>query len=199
MSLKDAFLEDLSRPRPDPGGGAASAYCGLLSLAIVEKIVRIELQRNGNSGDGPALTRLLCTVAGLKNDCDQWREQDVQAYLELSRVRKAGISGSELISSMESAVECPLNIIHSGLGILKSISVVGSLCRKHLISDLMVAAEFARAAAYGASYITSANLLLMKDLGHVSTHEQRFRTLSDKLEIQFDQTMCMLKSRIEGR
>ncbi|AFM25037.1 cyclodeaminase/cyclohydrolase family protein [Desulfomonile tiedjei] len=190
--MKDAFLEALSRPRPDPGGGAASAYGALLSVAIVEKIVRIELQRNENSGSESVLTRMLSTVVVLQKDCAQWCEQDVQAYLELARVRKAGITGSELISSMESAVECPLNIMQSGLRILKCIADVGSLCRKHLISDLQVAAEFARAAIYGASHITSANLLLMRERGHVSSYEQRFQTLLDQVETQFNQTMSTL-------
>jgi formiminotetrahydrofolate cyclodeaminase len=197
MSVKDAFLEALSRPRPDPGGGSASAYGALLSLALIEKIVRIELQRNANSGDESALTRMLSTVLGLKKDCARCCEQDVQAYLEFSRVRNAGITGPELISSMESAVECPLNIMQSGLVILKCIAHVGSLCRKHLLSDLQVAAEFARAATYGASHITSANLVLMKGQGHVSLHEQRFQTLLDEVETQFNQTMRTLKGSTE--
>ena len=44
--MHDSFIAALSNPnQPVPGGGAAAAYAGSVGLALLEKIVRLEMRR----------------------------------------------------------------------------------------------------------------------------------------------------------
>ena len=94
----DPFLQDLARPRPDPGGGAAAAYGANLGLALLEKVVRLEGRRRpqplGEAGFDwdTALARLRRLVETLV----RLREEDVRAYVNLSRgpgFRRPGAAG----------------------------------------------------------------------------------------------------------
>ena len=49
--MPPSFLEQLAQPRPDPGGGAAAAYGGMLALALLAKVVQLEAQRPSNQGN----------------------------------------------------------------------------------------------------------------------------------------------------
>ena len=44
--MHDSFLEALARPEPVPGGGAAAAHGACVGLALLEKIVLVELRRS---------------------------------------------------------------------------------------------------------------------------------------------------------
>jgi hypothetical protein len=44
-NMSPAFLTELARARPDPGGGAAAAYGARVGLALVAKVIHLELQR----------------------------------------------------------------------------------------------------------------------------------------------------------
>ena len=92
--MSTSFLDELAQARPDPGGGAAAAYGAALGLALLEKVVRLEAKRPqaGNPG-GPPWEKTLGQVGQLAAALDRLRQEDVQAYLNLTRARAAGGGG----------------------------------------------------------------------------------------------------------
>jgi formiminotetrahydrofolate cyclodeaminase len=158
----DPFLQKLARPRPDPGGGAAAAYGANLGLALLEKVVRLEGRRRpqpqGEAGLvwGKALTRLQRLVQSLA----RLREEDVRAYLDLTAARASG-DATRLAAAVAEAVDCPRRIAQQSREALQLLAWAGERCRKHLVSDLLVACEFLRAALRGALHIACANLPLL--------------------------------------
>lgn len=155
-----SFLEDLAKAQPDPGGGAAAAFGAALALALLLKVVSLELKRPEN----PRAARLfweerLGRARLLQEDLEHLRQADVQAYRSLARALKVG--SPELLQAAQEAIDCPRRIMEGAFQGLKEVAAVGDKCRKHLISDLQVAAEFFWAALAGARQIALANLPLL--------------------------------------
>lgn len=159
--MDSAFLKALAQGRPDPGGGAAAAHSAALGLALLEKVVRLEHQRQGAEKTpgfawGDLLARARLVVAALQ----RLQDEDVQAYFHLSRARAAR-DPEELSTALEEAAACPLRIMQQAQEGLALIAQGGARCRPHLISDLLVACELLGAAFRGAHHIARANLPLM--------------------------------------
>jgi formiminotetrahydrofolate cyclodeaminase len=158
--MGESFLEELGKAQPNPGGGAASAYGATVALALVEKVVKLELQRPHNAQK----IRLfweenLARVHRLSADLGHLREADVEAYLNLARARRQG--GQDLMTAIEEAIGCPQVIMEKASLALEAVSAAAEHCQRHLISDLQVACEFLGAALEGAYHIGAANLPLI--------------------------------------
>lgn len=157
-----SFLQELARARPDPGGGAAAAYGAVLALALVEKVLLLELGRSQPMTRRRFWEELLSRVRHLSGRLAQLQGEDVRAYAQLSRARVAG-EAEALPAALKEAVSCPGRIIQQVHQALKLLSQVAGHCRKHLVADLLVACEFLGAALQGAHHIASANLPLVGD------------------------------------
>jgi formiminotetrahydrofolate cyclodeaminase len=171
--MGDSFLEDLSRPRPDPGGGAAAAHGALLGVALLHKVVRLEAGRRQGyrPSDPPAgppspsrrfpWDQALKKVQEFMETLKQLRHRDVQAYSQLSRAGSSG-QAEEMLAAVREAVRSPGKIMEHSAAALALLSEAGTHCRRHLVSDLLVACEFLGAAIQGAYHIASANLQRVK-------------------------------------
>ncbi len=159
-----SFLDQLSQPRPDPGGGAAAAYGGMLALALLEKVARLEAQRPSNQGGRQGWEEKLEQIKQLTTDLDRLREEDVRAYAQLARVRASGSRGRDWEEAVAYGLQVPREIMTQAREALALLAWAGARCRKHLVSDLQVAREFLGAAFQGAYHIARANLPLLRDL-----------------------------------
>jgi formiminotetrahydrofolate cyclodeaminase len=156
--MQDDFLSKLSQPRPDPGGGAASAHGGLLALAVMEKIAQLELRRRHGTDDESDWKSLLGIVRRLTESLSGLRERDCAAYLQLARVRANGVQVDRLQDAWTEAVECPIMIIKTSTEAMPVLSAIGTGCSKHLVPDLLVAVEFLAATVRSAGHIAAANV-----------------------------------------
>jgi formiminotetrahydrofolate cyclodeaminase len=157
-----SFLEELAKAQPDPGGGAAAAYSIILSLALVEKVVRLELrQAERTMGRVYLWETSLTQLDQMKDVFARLQEEDVQAYLNLAKVRAEYATGEELLRALSRAVNCPLKIMNYAQMALQLVAWIGAHCRKHLVSDLLVSCEIIRAALQGAYHLANANLQLI--------------------------------------
>jgi formiminotetrahydrofolate cyclodeaminase len=155
--MDSAFLNALAQARPDPGGGAAAAHSAALGLALLEKIVQLERQRQGPESQwADLLHRVRRVGAALR----RLQEEDVRAYSRLVRARTGG-DPEEIGAALDEAIACPLRIMQMAQEGLALISLGGARCKLHLLSDLLVAAELLGAACRGAHHIARANLALM--------------------------------------
>lgn len=159
--MDSSFLHALAQGRPDPGGGSAAAHGAALGLALLEKVVRLEQQRQGAEGKASfPWDDLLRRVRQVAGSLARLQKEDVQAYFNLVEARSSG-DGSILAAALEEAIGCPLRIMQQTQEVLALISQGGARCKRHLLSDLLVACELQGAAFRGAHHIAQANLLLM--------------------------------------
>lgn len=163
MSTRDSFLDQLRRPRPDPGGGSASAHGALMAAALAEKIVLVEKKR-ARSNDAKEIywedlhRKLEILIKGLT----ALRNEDVEVYRNLSKIISTGNSAM-LDKAAADASLCPFRIMQRaviGLGLIKD---AGMRCRTVMISDALVACEFMGAALAAAGHIGIANLRLIRN------------------------------------
>lgn len=177
------FLENLAKPQPDPGGGAAAAYGGLLALALMEKIAQLERRRDRKNPSREDFWRLQLAAAGtLSREFSRLLAQDIHAYGALQAALKQGHPDT-IREAIGGAVECPRQLMAVSDKALAAIMEVGRQCKKYLLADLLVAAELLGAMLQGAYHIASANLPLLADL----TEQEHYRTdlnraLADGLE-----------------
>jgi formiminotetrahydrofolate cyclodeaminase len=159
--MDSVFLHALAQARPDPGGGAAAAHAAALGMALLEKVVRLEQERKTTElnphfpWDG-----LLRQVRRVAAALLRLQKEDIQAYFNLTRARGTG-DLEKVAAALEEAMGCPLRIMQQAQEGLALIAQGGARCKKHLLSDLLVACELLGAAFRGAYHIALANLLLM--------------------------------------
>jgi len=161
--MTPSFLEQLSQPRPDPGGGAAAAYGGMLALALVAKVAQLEAQRPANQGNRQVWEEKLGEIKLLSGDLERLREEDVRAYSQIAQVRASGSRGPEWQEAVEYALKVPQEIMARAREALALLAWAGARCRRHLVSDLQVGREFLGATLQGAYHIARANLPLVAD------------------------------------
>jgi formiminotetrahydrofolate cyclodeaminase len=177
--MGDSFIEDLRRPRPDPGGGAAAAHGALLALALAEKIVLIEQGRASRAGVEPeGWERLHRQAMGLKDRFTSLRGEDVRAYEQLAEALRSRGDEDRLRQALDVAIQCPLSIMRGSREALELVEAAGSRCRLFLVADVLVACELLGAALRSAHHIAVANLPLLDDR---SSREKWGGALADEL------------------
>jgi formiminotetrahydrofolate cyclodeaminase len=190
--MSPEFLRELAQARPDPGGGAAAAYAARVGLALIEKVIKLELGRQGNQDQGRQFwEEQLTHLGGLVTEMAHLQEADVQAYAALSRAWRNRSQPEELLAAVEQAIGCPHGIIARAEAALHLGGVAGDSCRPHLLADLLVAVELLGAAIQGAYHIAAANLPLLGA-------EERCREYREKLtQTNWQGWETLLKVRIK--
>lgn len=177
--MKESFLVQLSKPQPDPGGGAAAAYGAALGLALLEKVVLLELGRRQSATE---LHRpwhsMLAEIQELTVDFSRLLKSDIEAYKQLALARSSG-NENLLSDAIARAIDCPMEIMLKVRQSLAQAGKAGELCKQHLVADLLVAVELLGAALRGAYHIASANLALIK----IGAEQEAFQSrLSKQLD-----------------
>ena len=161
--MNATFIDRLSQARPDPGGGAAAAYSAGVGMALLTKIIRLEKSRPYNDEIQVKFwTEQLAQTRRLTRIFQHLRHVDVEAYLTMSQALSLRQQGANLQRAVEEATRCPWQIMEQALVALDLVAAAGSHCRRHLLSDLLVATELLGGALQGAYHIAAANLPLIK-------------------------------------
>jgi len=158
--MSDSFLEALAAPRPIPGGGAAAAHGARVGLALLEKIVLVELKRDQITSDY-SWSDLLEEVKASSRTLLQLRDQDGRAYLRFAKAKTFGNSDEDTLEALKAAIESPIEIMEEAKIGLELVARAGKHCKSHLLSDLLVVCELLRAAIDGTHRIAQANLGVM--------------------------------------
>jgi formiminotetrahydrofolate cyclodeaminase len=181
--MDDSFIEALVKPKPVPGGGAAAAHGAFVGLALLEKIVTVEFQRSSVPSE-PDWKNLLQEVKEASRTILQLRAEDGKAYIRFAQAKTFGKGKKEVLETLHQAIESPTRIMEEANEALNLVARVGTHCKDHLISDLLVVCELLRAAIYGAYGIAQANVSLMKTSAEKNEHQGRleqYLTSSRKL------------------
>jgi formiminotetrahydrofolate cyclodeaminase len=191
--MTTSFLEQLARPRPDPGGGAAAAFGGQVAVALLTKVLDLEGRRSGQTPDcQPAWEEWLASARRLADDFERLRRVDVEAYRLFAQARA---KGEGLEAAVRFAIQCPLDIMAAAREALELTDLAGSRCQGHLLADLLVAAEMLGAVLRGAYHIAQANLPWVKA---PETREEQAPDLIFVLH-QGELTMARVSQSLLGR
>lgn len=179
--MNDSFIAALSRPdQPVPGGGAAAAYAGSVGLALLEKIVRLEMRRYPIVSEPSLWEDLLEQVLSLSKILYRLRDEDGKSYMLLVETKASREKEEEVAAALVRTIECPMKILEQTHKALSCVSVAAEHCKRHLLSDLQVVCELLAAAGHGAYHICIANLRLMTDPISKADYQSRLTRLHDR-------------------
>ena len=187
--MSDSFLEALAAPKPIPGGGAAAAHGACVGLALLEKIVLVELKRGHVTSDY-SWSDLLEEVKASSSTLLQLRDEDGRAYVRFAKAKTFGDSEEEVLEALKGAVESPIKIMEEARRGLELVARAGKQCKAHLLSDLLVVCELLRAAINGTHRIAQANLGVMGDPSLCRHYEKKLNQAQVK--------GCELFKSVEG-
>ena len=174
--MVDPFIDDLAKPKPVPGGGAAAAHGACVALALLEKIVTVEFQR-GSVPSEPDWQNLLRDVKKAAKTILQLRDEDGRAYVRFAQAKTFGKGKTEVLEALQQAIASPTRIMQEVNKALNLAARAGMHCKGYLISDLLVVCELFRAAIYGAHGIAQANVSLMEASVEKNEHQGRLEQL----------------------
>jgi formiminotetrahydrofolate cyclodeaminase len=198
--MNEPFFIALASPEPSPGGGAAAAYAACLGVALLKKVIHLELLRSRTSRELTSLWKDLLRQANeMEASLEKLIEEDGEVYLEFVKARTE-CGRTDFADALERAIECPIKIMVQSNEGLELTEEVAKRCARHLLSDLLVSGESFLAAVSGASHIAWANVCLLPgstphelpvSAGEISTLEKICR--EKHLVVQ-----AHLKARIKG-
>ncbi|UCG19962.1 MAG: cyclodeaminase/cyclohydrolase family protein [Deltaproteobacteria bacterium] len=181
--MVDSFIDALAKPKPVPGGGAAAAHGACVGLALLEKIVLVELQRGRDSSEAE-WRNLLQEVKKSSATILQLRDEDGKAYVSFAQAKTLGKDKREVLEALQQAIECPIRIMEEAHEALSFVARAGKRCKGHLLSDLLVVCELLRATISGTYRIAQANLSLMEKSPMSNEYQGRLeRLISDGMEL----------------
>ena len=161
--MTSTFRKQLAEPRPFPGRGSAAAYVGDLALALVEKVVRLEMKRRQADTDAVgAWNGRLSRIANLSTRFQFLIQEDGRAYARMSSTRARVTDVDVVAEAVRESTMAPLEIIRGAIQGLSLISESSKDCRKHLVPDLQVSCDLLWAVARGAKAIALANIMLLE-------------------------------------
>jgi formiminotetrahydrofolate cyclodeaminase len=176
--MHDSFIAALSNPnQPVPGGGAAAAYAGSVGLALLEKIIRLEMRRHQAVSESLLWKELLSQASALSESLHRLRDEDGESYLFLAETKASGKTEEEIGAALKQAIECPMKILEQTHKALRCVCVAAEQCKRHLLSDLQVVCELLGAAGRGAYHISMANLHPMTDPVSKADYQSRLTNL----------------------
>ena len=126
--MVDPFIDDLAKPKPVPGGGAAAAHGACVALALLEKIVKVELQRCRDSSEAE-WQDLLQEVKKSAATLSHLREEDGRAYVRFAQARTFGRAKTEVLMALQQAIECPIRIMEEASQTLDQVVRAGKRCK----------------------------------------------------------------------
>jgi formiminotetrahydrofolate cyclodeaminase len=198
--MNEPFLVALANPEPSPGGGSAAGYSACLGIALVKKVIHLELLRSRTSAELTSLWKDLMKQANeMEKGLEQLIEEDGRVYIEFVEAR-TDCRRKNFADALEKAVECPVKIMkQSGEG-LGLISEVGKRCGRHLLSDLLVSGESFLAAVRGAYHIAWANICLLpgNSLQQPAISTGEIRLLEQSCKEKHVMVQEQLRGRIKG-
>jgi formiminotetrahydrofolate cyclodeaminase len=194
--MTNDFLEAIASTKPIPGGGGASAFAACIGMALLEKIIRIELGRKELDAPRSALwSDLLRKTLQSKETLSRLKVADGESYIRWAEAKASGANATALSDLLGEAVEIPLAIMEEAIRTTGIVSKAVERCKPHLLPDALAAAELLAAAARGAAHIASANLERMRDPSHRSILGEKLDGLRNDNDAAFTKVCTAVSDR----
>ncbi len=199
-----AFIDEVSRHSPAPGGGSVAALSGAIGAALASMVANLtSLKSTGEKFAG--FVRLAEEAQDIKEKLTSAIDEDTRAfndYLEAIRMPRntseERVARSEAIQTgLKKAVAVPLDTAKLSLRALELSSSIAATGNLASVSDAGVGAQTAYSGLIGGILNVLINLHDIEDETFIEDMRRRCSSMEDKgIEI-LDRTMKTVRSRIE--
>lgn len=153
-----AFVDDVARDTPAPGGGSVAALCGSLAAGLVAMVGGITYARKDAEANREALGRIGSSAQSLRRRLLAAIQEDSDAFDAMMAARRIRARSPEerddkekaVLEATAGAVEVPLSVVAGAAevaGLAEELAAIGA---PSALSDVGVAVLAAAAAAEGA-------------------------------------------------
>lgn len=199
MVLDDTFINALASAAPTPGGGGASAYCGMLAAALSSMVGELTVGKPKYAAVEPEMHAALEDLAERRTRLEQLVDADAQAFAPLAASYRMPRDTPEQRSArravqqeaLAGACAVPLEIMEQCAGVIDDCAVMAEKGNRTALSDAGASALIAQAALQAASLNIFVNASSMEDATQADGFRNRARTLigayAEKSQTIYDQ------------
>lgn len=206
MNLDTRFLDELASSAPTPGGGGASAYGGALAAAAASMVGNLTLGKKKYADVQDEVQATLERLEVLRKRLLELVEADAEAFKPVAAVYRMPQGTPEEKAAREAAmqvavvgaIEVPLEIMTTCAGVMQECRFLAYHGSRLALSDVAVAVEFARAAAYAASYNVDINLNSLSNVDQVKQYETSVEEILSDLDAKADILRGYIKKELRG-
>lgn len=151
-----AYLDQLSRREPVPGGGSAAALTGALAVGLISMVANYSLGRKTNTkAVQHRLAKILKASESLRRRLLELTSLDSQAYLNVCQARSLDKKSQRRAAKEALAVSLEVcKLCHKAVLLTPFLAEKGN---PYLLSDVEVALELLMAAFNGARIMVRIN------------------------------------------
>ena len=186
----EAFLDEVSRETPAPGGGSIAALAGALGASLASMVANLT---QGRAKAPEAETELLRIAEGAQALKDELRgaiDADTEAfnaYMEARRLPQGtpvekSAREAALLEGLKAAVAVPLRTAQASLEALKLAEDVATCGNPNSLTDALVGAQIAFAGLRGGLWNVRINLKDIQDPSYCEEMEARCLQLLEEGE-----------------
>ena len=196
------FSDQLASKAPTPGGGGASAAVGALSCALGQMVCNLTLGKEKYASVEDEVRSLVEELEHERRAMLALVDEDAAAFEPLSKaysIPKDDPGRDELMeAALERACEPPLQIMELSARVIDQLARLAEIGSRMAISDVGVAAVFAKAALEGASLNVYINAGSMKDRAHADELQECASEFIAKYAPRAQQTFDLIAENLKG-
>jgi glutamate formiminotransferase/formiminotetrahydrofolate cyclodeaminase len=207
--LKDlsvaAFVDELSRESPAPGGGSVAALCAALSVALTSMVANLTFGKKGFEATWPLMNDLAGQAQKLKAEFIAAIDDDTAAFNRIGEARKLPKDTDENRRLRDQAIEqankdatmVPLLVLEKTVEAIEIAEIVAAKGNPNTLSDAGVAGLTARSAADGALYNVLINLQSLSDQTFTAAIRQRAFMAAEQVRQKSEMLHAETVSRLQ--
>lgn len=188
------FIDALASKSPTPGGGGASAYCGALASALASMVGNLTLGKKKYADIEADVVVTQEKLAAVRERLLELVEEDAEAFEPLARAygmpkgtpEEQEAKNAALQQALVGACEVPLEIMRTCKEVIELSEFYMLHGSRLALSDVGVAAVFAKAALQGAALNVFINVSSMDDVERAAAYrkeaEMLIETFGDKAD-----------------
>ena len=182
------FADATASESPVPGGGSASAYVGVLGIALGTMVANLSSHKKGWDGKITFFSQIAEQGQIIKDKLMMLVDADTQAYnkiIEAIRMPKATDEDKQLRRealnlATKGAIEIPLEVMRVSLSSMVLIKEMATHGNPNSVSDAGVGAICVRTAVEGAGLNVKINCSGFKDVEYVANAKKQVHEMLEK-------------------
>lgn len=179
------FIDALASKAPTPGGGGASAYCGALASALASMVGNLTLGKKKYADVEADVIVTQEKLAAVRERLLELVEEDAEAFEPLARAygmpkataEEQAAKNAALQQALVDACEVPLEIMRTCKEVIELSEFYMLHGSRLALSDVGVAAVFAKAALQGAALNVFINVASMDDAERARAYREEAEEL----------------------
>ena len=195
------FSDTLASKAPTPGGGGASGAVGALSCALGQMVCNLTIGKKKYADVEDEVIEICGKLEELRQEMQELVDKDAAAFSPLAKAYSIPQEQEDRDEIMEEALriacEPPMQIMEVAAKAIVHIERLAEIGSALAISDVGVAATFARAAMEGASLNVYINAASFKDRDYAekvaSRADELLATSAVNAQKAFDKVLSGLK------